>query len=292
MSEKLEFKKLREFGEIINDTFRFIKENFKPLVKTYIYFCGIFLLAGMIAAIIQQTGALKGITYTASNNPFDTMRYKYVTTSYVFVIFISLFSYTAINVSILSFIAIYIKKGNIAPTLEEVWGYFKYFFLRVFGSSIAIGAFIMVCFILCLVPGIYIFPAASLMLPIMIFENASLGYSFSHAFKLLKNQWWVTAASILVLWLITMATSSLASFPSMMMIMASAFAHGPKAISTTVIIISTVIQYVCQILMIIPIIGISLCYYNLSESQHSEGLMDRINKMGEHEDPFQQKAEY
>ena len=292
MSEKLEFKKLREFGEIINDTFRFVKENFKPLLKTYIYFCGIFLVAGMIATIIQQTGALKNVTYSVSNNPFDTMKYKYATASYLFVVFISLFSYTAINLSILSFIAIYIKKGNVAPTLEEVWGYFKYFFLRVFGSSIAIGLFLIVCFMMCVIPGIYVFPAVSLMLPIMVFENASLGYSFSHAFKLLKDQWWVTAGSIFVLWLITSATSSLASLPAMVLIMASAFAHGPQAISTTVVIISTVIQYICQILLILPIIGVSLCYFNLSESQHSEGLMERIHKMGEHEDPFQQKAEY
>lgn len=291
MSEKVEFKKLREFGDIINDTIRFFKENFKPLLKVFIYFCGVFIVAGMIAAIFQQIGMQRAIRNT---NVFTTYgRFAgLLSLSYFFVVLIGIISYTALNVSILSFIALYIEKGNVAPTVEEVWGYFKYYFFRVFGSSFLIGLLLIAGFCLCLIPGFYLFPAISLMLPIIIFENASLGYAFSQSFRLLREHWWVTAATILILWVITYATSSFASLPAIILTMVSALTNGPKGLSNSVIIFSTVIQYLCQVFMIIPIIGLSLCYFNLSERQNSTGLMDRIQKMGEQENPFPNKEEY
>ncbi|RAJ20682.1 hypothetical protein [Pedobacter cryoconitis] len=291
MSEKVEFKKLREFGDIINDTIRFFKENFKPLLKVFVYFCGVFIVAGMIAAIFQQIGMQRAIRNT---NVFTTYgRFAgLLSLSYFFVVLIGIISYTALNVSILSFIALYIEKGNVAPTVEEVWGYFKYYFFRVFGSSFLIGLLLIAGFCLCLIPGFYLFPAISLMLPIIIFENASLGYAFSQSFRLLREHWWVTAATILILWVITYATSSFASLPAIILTMVSALTNGPKGLSNSVIIFSTVIQYLCQVFMIIPIIGLSLCYFNLSERQNSTGLMDRIQKMGEQENPFPNKEEY
>lgn len=291
MSEKVEFKKLREFGDIINDTVRFFKENFKPLLKVFVYFCGIFIVTGMIAAIFQQIGMQRAIRNMDVLSTYGRVASLFSIT-YFFVVLIGILGYTALNVSMLSFIALYIEKGNVAPTVEEVWSYFKYYFLRVFGSNFLLGLLLVVSFALCLIPGIYMFPAISLMTPIMIFENASLGYSFSQSFKLLKEQWWVTAATIFILWVITSATTSLASLPAIILTMVSTLTHGPKGLSDTVIIISTVIQYLCQVFMIIPIIGISLCYFNLSERKNSTGLMDRIQKMGQQENPFPDQEEY
>lgn len=291
MSEKVEFKKLREFGDVINDTIKFFKENFKPLLKVFVYFCGVFIVAGMIAAIFQQIGIQRAIRNMDVTNTYGKLAGLF-SIAYFFVALIGILGYTALNVSMLSFIALYIEKGNVAPTVEEVWGYFKYYFLRVFGSSFLLGLLLVVSFGLCLVPGFYMFPAISLMIPIMIFENASLGYAFSQSFKLLKENWWITAATLLILWVITYATSSLASLPAIILTMVSALTNGPKGLGNTVIIISTVIQYLCQVFMIVPIIGISLCYFNLSERKNSTGLMDRIQKMGQEENPFPNKEEY
>jgi len=291
MSEKVEFKKLREFGEIINDTIRFFKENFKPLLKVFVYFCGVFIIAGMIATILQQMGMQRAIRNFGSVSTYARLT-GLLSVTYFFVVLIGLFGYTALNVSIFSFIALYIEKGNVAPTVEEVWGYFKYYFLRVFGSNFLLGLLLIAGFCLCVIPGFYLFPIISLMIPIMIFENASLGYSFSHAFKLLREQWWNTAATLFVLWIITYASSSFASLPAIILTMVSAMTNGPKGLGTSVIIISTVIQYLCQVFMIIPIIGLSLCYFNLSERQNSTGLMDRIQKMGQEQNPFPNQEEY
>lgn len=286
MSDKLEFRKLREFGEIINDMFQFIKQNFRPLMKTYIYLCGFFVLAGMLAAIMYQVG-LQKIGFgnggnQAVSNPLTRFS-QIFTFNYFLVIIFSVLNYTAIVVSTLSFIALYVQKGNQAPSVEEVWAYFKYYFLRVFGSSIAISIFLIVCLLFCGLPFFYVFPAMSLFYSVMVLENGSFEYSFSRSFKLLKDQWWVTAGAILVIWIITYACMSMASMPAIILTMVSAFTKASGGLSTLIIVVSTVIQYVCQVFMVLPVIGVTLCYFNLAERLDNTGLLERINQLGKSE---------
>jgi hypothetical protein len=289
MPENLEFKKLREFGEIINDMFLFIKQNFKALLKVFVYFSGIFLLGSIIAGIYQQIGMQRALV--SGDNAFSMLQQMF-SVSYFLVLIFNLASYTAMNVSILSFIAVYIKKGNVAPSLEEVWAYFKFYFFRVLGSGILIGLFCMLCFLFFLIPGIYVMPAMMLFFPIMVYENASFGYSFERAFKLVKGHWWITFGTIVIIYFITLASQSMASLPALIFTFLSAFTEGAKGLSNTAIIISTTVQYICQVFMIIPLVGISICYFNLVERLDSTGLMDRIGQMGTSKEPFHTPEEY
>jgi len=286
MSEKLEFRKLREFGEIINDMFQFLKQNFKPLMKTYIYLCGFFVLGGMIAAIMYQLGVQK-VAFGYGNGQSTVYGiqkfYDLFTFNYFLVIILSMLNYTAITVSILCFIALYVQKGNQAPTVEEVWAYFKYYFLRVFASGFAVLIFLVICFLFCFIPFVYVFPAMSIFYSVMVLENGSFEYSFSRAFKLLKDQWWATAGAIFVIWIISYACMSIASMPAIILTLVSGFTKGSGGFSSLVIIVSTVIQYVCQVFMILPVIGVTLCYFNLVERMDNTGLMERINKLGKPE---------
>lgn len=286
MSEKVEFRKIREFGEIINDMFQFLKQNFKPLMKTYIYLCGFFALAGMIATIMYQLG-LQKVAFGYGNSQPTTYGINRLndlfTFNYFLVIILSMLSYTAISVSILCFIALYVQKGNQAPTVEEVWAYFKYYFLRVFASSFGILIFLVICFLFCFIPFVYVFPAMSIFYSVMVLENGSFEYSFSRSFKLLKDQWWVTAGAIFVIWIIAYACMSMASLPAVILMMISGFTKGAGSFSTLIIIVTTVIQYVCQVFMILPVIGVTFCYFNLVERMDNTGLLERINQLGKSE---------
>lgn len=282
MLEKVEFRKIREFGEIINDTFLFVKQNFKPLMKTFFYLCGFFVLASMISAIMQQIGMQKALTggFGSDSEVAISQFTQLFTFNYLVLVVFLMANYTAIYVAIISYIALYTEKGRETPTVEEVWGYFKYYFFRVMGSSIVVGIFLLLCAVACFIPFVYMFPIMSLFFPVMILENADFGYSFSRCYKLVRDNWWVTAGTIFVLWIITYATMSFVSLPAIILTFFSAFTAEGKAMSNSVIIISTVIQYLCQVFMIIPVIGICLCYFNLVERQDSTGLMERIHNFG------------
>jgi hypothetical protein len=282
MAQQVEFKKVRDFGEVIGDTFLFIKQNFKPLLKTFIYFCGFFMLAGLLTAIMVQSnvfreaGAMKiAPIYTNSYSRISDFVGQYL----LLIIFIMLFC-NAIYVSMLSYVTLYIEKGNIAPSTQEVWGYYKYYFFRVLGSSIVAGLFMVICFICCIIPGIYVFPAMSIFYPIIILENASLGHSFDRSFKLVKNEWWITAAILLVVWIITYFMSMVIQMPAAIIMMFTAISHTEQPISNAYIILSSCGQYLSYIFFIIPIIASALIYFNLVERKESVGLMSRIERLG------------
>lgn len=283
MKDKVEFRKYREFGELIGDTFLFIKQNFKPLLKAFIYLCGFFILAGVATAIAAQVQA---VDYVGNRNNFSiASRYSatYFTWSYLGMVVFIILNYTAIYVTVLSYISIYIQKGNIAPNVEEVWTYFKYYFFRMLGSGFVMGVFLVICFVCCFLPGIYVFPAVTLVYPILILENASLGYSFTRAFKLIKDNWWLTFGVLLVVWIITYACTFLVQLPAIIVMMVNTFTSPGNPINSAYAILSGISSNIGQVFYIIPIICSALCYYSLVEQKESAGLMGRIENFGNQE---------
>ena len=137
---------------------------------------------------------------------------------------------------------------------------------------------------LCLIPGVWLFPIFGLIYPIMIMENTGFGFAFSRSFQLIKDNWWITAGSLFVIWLIAYIMSMVFTIPASAANLASAFITPGKMqnLSLGSIIFSAIMQQLAQLMFIIPTIGICLLYYNLVETKEGNNLMDRISKFGEH----------
>lgn len=283
MEPKIELAKMRDFGEVISDTFLFIRQNLKELLKSFFILCGFFLIALASVSFLQQYKMMHTFNEAHAGGPQtfgSTMSDFWV--SYVATMVISFMTMCAISVTILSFMALYKQKGNVAPTTDEVWGYFKYYYLRVLGGTFVIGLLIGAGFALCLLPGIYLFPILGLVFPIMVMENATFGYAFNRSFQLIKENWWVTAGAVLVIWIIVYVMMIVITIPASAVNMASIWLRPQKIpqFSMGTILLSVVLQALTQVLLIIPTIGISLCYFNLSENKEGTSLLDRINNFG------------
>lgn len=289
MTETVEFKKRRDFGQVINDTFTFIRQNIKPLIKTYFTFCGLFVLASMATLLLQQFKMVNVI------NTVGGMRHTRGIGLYGIEYFLSLIfsfaSYSSMTVAVLSYIAIYVQKGNQTPTLDEVWGFFKYYFFRVFGSSFLLMLLLIIGFMFCLVPGFYLFPFIAMMFPIMVIENSSLSYSFSRSFSLIKENFWVTFGTLIIVWIIVYACTTLIVLPTSLFNMLAMFSSKNPQMSLTLTLITTVLQSLCQVFTIVPIITISLMYFNLVEEKESVGLMERISNFRNTEKPIDTRPE-
>jgi hypothetical protein len=166
MPPKIELLKVRDFGEIISDTFVFVRENFKPLLKCFFIFCGFFIVATAIFSVLQQLkmyGAITDVTTMGPRALFGTSSpfAKLFTVEYFLAILLLLITYFAMQVTVFSYMALYKQKGNIQPSTEEVWGYFKYFFLKVVASSFVVVILLLIAFVLCFIPGIYLYPIMS-----------------------------------------------------------------------------------------------------------------------------------
>lgn len=287
-TSNIELLKNRDFGELISDSFVFVRQNLKPLVTCFFVFCGFFMVAGAITGVMQQVkmvsvmnGAFDPNSYEgpwwrrSSSNPFGFWGVEYFLT-----IFFMILNYIAMGVTVLSYVALYKVKGNIPPSVEEVWGYFKYFFMRVLGSNIVMSFLIMLGFILCVIPGIYLYPVLALVTPIIIFENSSFGYAFNKSFKLIKDNWWLTFGALFVMALIVGFASAIITMPAAILNMSSIFLGKGMHLSVTLTAITTILQHLAQVFYILPLVTLSLCYFNLSEKTENIGLLGRINQLG------------
>ncbi|WP_316735311.1 hypothetical protein [Pedobacter aquatilis] len=287
---KIEFKKIRDFGQIINDTFTFVRQNFKPLVKTYFIFSGLFMIAGMLAMLLQQYKMVNIVNNIDAfkNSGFGAGLYGL---EYFLAILFSLAGYASTTVATLSYIAIYVQKGNQTPTTDEVWGYFKYYFFRIFGSSLLLGLLLAIGFLFCLLPGFWLMPIISLVFPIIVIENGTIGYAFNRSFKLIKGNFWITFGTLFIIWIIVYACMSFVVLPTTLFSMLGLFSGSKPQMSLTFTMLGTVIQYLCQVCTVIPIITIALSYFSLVEQKESAGLMQRISTFGNEEKPVDNRPE-
>jgi len=291
MQEKVEFKKVRDFGQVINDTFSFIRQNLKPLIKTYFIFCGLFVLAGMLSMLMQQYKAVNLVNSIGNGSTRNLGFGAQFGVEYFLALLFSLASYASMSVAILSYITLYVQKGNQIPTNDEVWAYFKYYFFRVFSSSILLILMLTVAFLFCLIPGFYLFPFVAMMLPIMVIENGTLGYSFGRSFKIIKDNFWVTFGTLIVVWIIIYACMSFIVLPTTLLSMMGLFSQKTPHMSLTFSMITTILQSLCQVFTIIPIVTITLSYFSLVEQKESTGLMERIAHFGKTEKPIDTRPE-
>jgi len=287
MASRIEFLKIRDFGEIITDTFGFIRENFKPLIKCFFIFCGFFLVAAALFTALQQVktvNAVNGLKTDAPNlvfgqrnNPFALFGIEYL-----MIIVCYLLTYVATHLTVISYICLYKEKGNVPPEPIEVWGYFKHFFFKFLGSGILMFLMLCVAMLFCFVPFFYLYPIFSIVFPIMIIENTSFGYAFNKSFKLAHKNYWTTFGAVFIMWVIVYVAAMVILLPIGALNVGSMFMHFGKGtpMSLTLAVVGGVLEQIVRVVYILPIITACLCYFSLSEEVEGTGLMGRINQLG------------
>jgi hypothetical protein len=277
----IELAKVRDFSAIINDTFMFLRQNFKPLLRCFFTFCGFFLLATIVTSAMQQL-KMNDLVGGVRDNPgpvgvFNT-GYQFGLTVIV-TLFFTLLTYTAILVTVLAYMVIYKEKGNMPPTNEEMWGYFKYYYLKILMFVFLNGIIIVIGCVFCIIPGVWLYPIMSLTLPIVMFENSTYGYAFNQAFRLIKENWWVTFGALFIMGFIVGISAAIVTVPAALWSQFSMIMHWPG--SNIAAILTAVVSHLALVLYILPVITLALCYFSLNEQKEGTGLMARINQIGE-----------
>ena len=283
MNQPIELRKSRDFGQIISDSFTFLRENLKPLFRSLLIICGLFILIGTVTSVAQYmstVGLYSGALNVNSNDTYQVSSYTY---SYfgtvLFNLLITLLLEAFIHLATLSYLAVYLQKNNQQPTFEEVWGYFRFYFFRVLGSSILLFLLIGVGFCLCLIPGIYLAIVFYLVIPIIVMENTSFSYAFNKSFQLIKENWWFVFGVIFVISLIVGVINSVASVPLAIIPVAARFIS-QKPYTLPLIVFFSLLKNLLMLSYALPTIAIAMCYFKLSEEKEGIGLLGRIENFG------------
>jgi hypothetical protein len=267
MKENIEIGQTREFGDIISDTFIFLRQNFLPLLNAYFVICGAFLVVGILASLMFDSDQSQ--TTFADLFSFNG----------IFGLLFSAANYTSLVVTALSYMALYREKGNQPPDVKEVWSYVKYFYFRVLWSQILLAIVLGVATMLCFFPGVYLFPIFSLVVPIMIMENTNLEYAAKKAFKIIKENWWFAFGTMLLMCTMVVIAILVFMIPALLISSGGQWLTG-KNLNTSYVLVQSIVSYLTEALWLIPVISVTLLYYTLIEAREATSLTSRIKMFG------------
>ncbi len=283
MKQDFELRKLRDFGQVFNDTFVFFKDNLKPLLRSLFVICGVLMLIGIVSTVATYLNVSSILNFKPDPNTYGVDRFNAAFfINLIITVFSLLITQACISLVTLCYMSVYLQNNNQEPTVTQVWGYFKYYFWRVLGASILTSILAIIGVFFCILPGIYLGIVFSLVIPIIVMENASFGYAFNKSFTLIRDNWWFVFGVLVVIGIIVYIANRIAAVPLSLTTVSSGFLTN-KSILVPVMIFFAILQNMLLITHSLSSIAISLCYFDLVEQKEGTGLIGRIDNFGKAE---------
>lgn len=282
----INFKSQRELGEIITDTFKFLRENYKLLFKL------ILKIAGPMLIILSLS--LGYYYYIGGGNPFletgfDDNLWQFFLALFILLISFLLF-FVLLQGTVLHFIRSYIEnKGNVIE--NEVYTGVKSDFGSLLGVGIIAPILIFFGLVLCILPGIYLWVPLSFCVPLVVFGRKGTIDSIGDSFALIKDNWWMTFLSLFVMALLVYFIGLIFQIPmfvyllvKMVTVVQEGSAANPEAMFDWLYIVLSLIASIAQYLLYsILIIATAFIFYNLDEKRNFTGTYEAISNLGSSE---------
>ena len=282
MEQYFEFRKVRDFGTVMNDSFDFIRQEFKRFGKTIlIYVLPFFVFTGILL-VYFQTSMYSTILDGSVADSVLNIYYKMIP-SYI----VMLLNYTVLTAVIYQYINLY-RKTNGNFTAEELWPGVLKVGLKILGVYFVSFVIVIIASMFLLVPGIYLGVVFSFFPAAIIFEELSFGQAMNRCFAVIKDNWWRTFGIIFIGGLIVYIFSMIVSVPLIIATALKTFhavsnnsTPGPQFFSTGYIIASTVISMFQNLGYSLVLIFVAVQYFSLVEVKERPTLQDKIDKLVE-----------
>ncbi len=284
----INFKQVRDFGEVFNATFAFIGQEFKLLGKAILYFVlpvlVITAILNVLIGIEQQKFLNEFSTMDPSDisNPFSMMGNTYKYAGLMMLVYIV--AMTSLICTVYGYIKLYVTKGKDQFTLGDIWQQVAKYFLPVLGTSIVVGIITFIGLIFCLIPGIYLGVSLCLIYMALLYEEKGFGDAFSRSFELTKEKWWLTFGILLIAYILIYIISILLSIPSILMGFKSLFTNfknpaQPLNLTTGYYIMNSITSLISYILFTIPYVAIAFHFFSLREAKERPSLQEKVDQI-------------
>lgn len=287
MNETIHFKKQRELGTIITDTFKFLRTHGKPLFGLILKITGPALLIMILAYAYYVQYLSASLVWTDdAQNPLEALPpLAYV--SMGLLLMAAVVYYSLLNGVVMHYIKAYIHNKD-KVDLEAVSDGVRNDFWKLIGTSIVIGTLTGVGMMLCVVPGIYIGVVLAPIYAVVVFERKDVMDAFSACFKLIKNEWWMTFATLIVVFMLYYIIVMVFQIPQYIYFfikgvsMTEIITTDPAAMFDWVYILLTSISMIFQYLLhTIVVMAVAFIYFHLNEKKHFTGTMEAIDSIGD-----------
>lgn len=288
-----QFKKSREIGEILSDTFSFVRNNFKSLFKAIWQICGPYfiLLLAVTGYYVYEAGdfslgdfannSTTGMSLINANGLTGGLILSGLLLLISSLVFYAFFTAT-INYYIKSYVA-----NNGQVDLDKIKQNVNQNWLSFLGMQIIIGLIIFIGLIACVIPGIYFAVPLSLIFSVYAFQEKEIGEAFSSCFSLIKNNWWNSFLALFVMAILVYFMNFVFQLPLIiytvvktLLISKTASISDPTTLVDTVYIALNLISSTAQYLFYaIQLICVVFVYFNLHERKHQTGTLEKINQL-------------
>ncbi|EDP70321.1 hypothetical protein FBALC1_06178 [Flavobacteriales bacterium ALC-1] len=289
----IEFRKNSDFSGILTDTFGFIRNEFKPLLKAVLNISGPAILVYLLSLTVYNYVAGDLFDFTLYGNTSGTQNVLMMFLSFFLYAFAAIAAYILLGGTVLFYIKSYVdNKGTV--DLSEVkrnaykafWPFFGLGFLK----SITLG----IASALCLLPVLYAMVPMAVVFSLYVFEpRNSVTDAYSKGFNLVNVDFWTAWGSYIVLFIIYYIVIIVFALPSTLYAMINTgiisgevdpanlenFGRDP------ILILLSIFQGFVQILLnIILIVGGAVIYFHLHEKSTFTGTYERISEIGKIEE--------
>jgi hypothetical protein len=280
--QQINFKQQRNFGQVLNATFGFIRQNIGKLGKALLFFAGPFILLQGIAQVYYQSN-IGSMTNVLRN--FDLGAYFEKFFFFFSILMVTaLLSNMVILLTIYGYTKLYIEKGKDGFSLEDIWKFILKNFFKILGATILGGLVIGIGTVMCIIPGIYLGVSLSLMTIVILFEDLSIGESFSRSFKLTHYHWWWIVLLFLVIYAIIYLVSMVFAVPQMIFTIMYQFNsisgnESPDTIKYLMIAFTILSSIVTSLMAGIFYIALTFEYFNIVEQKENPSLLQKIEEI-------------
>ncbi|MDT8415845.1 MAG: hypothetical protein RQ735_10785 [Flavobacteriaceae bacterium] len=281
----INFYKERNFESLFSDTFRFIRQEFKPFLTTILKITGpwlVLLLIGYVGYSYSMGDFLDNVLATYEEvTPIQGI------VSIIVMIVGAVGAYVLAQASVLYYIDSYNRNEGIAVFEEVSRNAYQYFF-SFWGLGFVSGILFIIGFVFCIIPGIYLWVPLTLSFPVLAFQKKGVFESVGYTFTLIKDEWWNSFGFLFVLVLLLSIAGSAFSIPTIIYSFAKMFTGGeldPENIANlskdyiyiTLNTLGLVLQFV---LNFASIVGGAFLYFSLQEKNTQTGTLSEIDKLG------------
>ena len=306
--EKINLKQSRDFGETFNASIKLLRQNFKLLFQCLLFIAGPFLLISSIAGAFYQATALTMYSPRMQmNNPMDIL--SQFGWAYLIFIVTAVIANLALVGTVYCFMLEYQEKGpgnftagdvgsRLASNVGNILSvFFSVTFLMILAIALLVGVFIAIGSISPVLAGllaVLLFFGLLIIFPPLIWQlsvvylvkmQSDMGplEAFGKTREAMRDNFWWT-------WVIVVCSSigvglaglvfAMPQFAYQMVITFSNMRGEGEETSIGFIVVATICTFFSTLLYSVLYIINGVHYYSLAEKKDGQGLMERINEIG------------
>lgn len=299
---KIDFHKARDFGETLNVSFLFIRQNFKAMMLGMLFIAGPFVLVGSVIPVMMLS------RLSAPNAGSDSWLVNLGASTLVNLMASIMGAVMAVGV-IYEYILIYYHRNDQQTAIQtgDVWQAIRSDFWRILGVMVGLAVLVAVTAFGIMMLGIvlgaalgpgavvflvfasmifitYLFVPITLVVIITLHERISFFDALPRAFYLVKGYWWQTFGLIAICLMIQYSVLIFCMIPFFLVgFSAETFTEMGSSLESTVtyaIGFSIALTLVVALSYCLFLTVSAFQYFSLVERKESVGLLQKIESMG------------